>query len=113
MQELNFKDVLKGDTLGEKNINISNATEPINLTGVLIKCQFRLNTKVGVLAKEISHLNGIDIYDAINGNFRIQSFIVDWNPGLYYYDVQFTFPDNKVITYFGGHIKVIQDVTQN
>lgn len=113
MQELNFKDVLRGDSFGEKNVTISSDTGPIDLTSVLIKCQFRLNTKIGALAKEITQESGIDIYDPTNGNFRIESFIVDWSHGLYYYDVQFTFIDGKVITYFGGHVKVIQDVTQN
>lgn len=113
MKAYNFNDVVRGDSFGEKNIHIENETLPIDLTGVLIKCQFRRKTKTGELAKEITESDGIDIYDPTNGNFRIDDFIVDWVADVYFYDVQFTFTDNTVKTYFGGYVKVLQDVTQN
>jgi hypothetical protein len=109
----NFKDVIKGDSFGVKDISIKNGTTSIDLTGVLIKCQFRQKIKNGVLVKEISEATGIDIYDAVNGLFRVDDFLVNWDSDIYYYDFQFTFTDGKVKTYFGGFFKVIQDVTQN
>ena len=109
----NFKDVLQGDSFGEKNISIANTSGPIDLTGVTIRCQFRKNTKIGTVAKTITEVDGIDIYDPVNGLLRIEDFIVDFAPDIYYYDVQFTFQDLSVKTYFGGHFKVLQDVTQN
>lgn len=109
----NFKDILKGDSFGEKNITISNTSGPIDLTGVTIRSQFRKNMKTGDVVKTITETDGIDIFDPTNGKLRIQDFIVDWVPDLYFYDVQFTFPDSSVRTYFGGYFKVLQDVTQN
>lgn len=109
----NFKDVIKGDSFGEKTITLSNGTNPIDLTGVLIKCQFRFNTKDGTLSKEITESEGINIFDPTNGKFKVEDFIVDWVHGVYFYDFQFTFPDDRVKTYFGGFFRVIQDVTQN
>lgn len=109
----NFADILRGDSFGEKNISIENETSAIDLTGVLIRCQFRRGLKTGELVKTITETDGIDIYDAVNGLFRIEDFIVDWDADIYYYDVQFTFPSGKVKTYFGGYVKILQDVTQN
>lgn len=109
----NFKDVFRGDSFGEKDITMLNGTTPIDLTGVLIKCQFRLGSKIGTVAKEVSETNGIIIYDPTNGKFKFEDFIVDWTAGTYFYDVQFTFTNGKVKTYIEGFFKVIQDVTQN
>lgn len=109
----NFKDVIKGDSFGEKTITLLNGTNPINLTGVLIKCQFRFKTKNGDLVKEITEVSGIDIFEPLNGKFKVEDFIVDWDSGVYFYDFQFTFPSGKRKTYFGGFFKVLQDVTQN
>lgn len=109
----NFKDVIRGDSLGEKNISIKNGLIPIDLTGVLIKCQFRTEIKTGTLVKEITEVSGIDIYDAANGLFRVEDFVVDWDAGICFYDFQFTFTDGKIKTYISGFFNVIQDVTQN
>jgi hypothetical protein len=113
MKQYNFKDVLANDSFGEKNLTIKNGNLPIDLTGVLIKIQFRKSVKTGVVAKTLTQSSGINIYDPTNGLFRIESFIVNFVPDIYYYDCQFTFPDGRVMTYFGGFLKVIQDVTQN
>lgn len=113
MKQYNFKDVLANDSFGEKNLTTKNGDLPIDLTGVLIKIQFRKTTKTGVVAKTLTETDGINVYDAVNGLFRIESFIVNFVPDIYYYDCQFTFTDGRVMTYFGGHLKVLQDVTQN
>jgi len=113
MKQYNFKDVLANDSFGEKNLTIKNNDLPIDLTGVLIRIQFRKSIKTGVVAKTLTQSDGINIYDAVNGLFRIESFVVNFVPDIYYYDCQFTFLDGKVQTYFGGTLKVLQDVTQN
>lgn len=113
MKAYNFKDVVRGDSFGEKNIEIKNELLPLDLTGVEIRSQFREKTKIGTLVKTLTNIDGIDVYDPTNGLFRVEDFIVDWPADIYYYDFQFTFPDESVKTYFGGYVKVIQDVTQN
>jgi len=108
----NMPDHYKGDTFDELQFTLSTSpSTPIDLTGALIKCQFRKEKKNGVLKKELTESDGITITDAINGVFRIDSFILDWTPGKYFYDIQFTFPDTTVVTYIDGSITILQDVT--
>ncbi len=113
MKEYNFKDIVKNDSFGEKNFEIKIGDVPIDLTNVDIRLQFREKLKNGALAKTLTIGDGITITDATAGKFRIDNFIVDFNVDVYWYDVQFTFPDNTVKTYFGGYMRVVQDVTQN
>lgn len=114
MKQYNFPDVLKGDTFKSRDITIKNDTTqtPIDLSGCLIDCEFRKTTKTGIIVKTISVGSGVVLTNAVNGIFTIDSFLANWDAGIYYYDFQFTFPNGKIITYFGGYLKLIQDVTQ-
>ena len=103
----------KGDTFNTLQFTMLNTDglTPINLTGMGIKSQFRSDWKKGVLVKELNIGTGITVTDALNGVFQIDPFILDWNPSNYYYDVEFTFVDARVVTYIEGLIKIMQDVT--
>lgn len=110
----NLSDVLKGDSFPETTITLTDKLDvPLDLTGVTIRCQFRKKTKTGELAKTISIGSGILVPTPTNGEVIVSEFIVDWEADIYWYDFEFTYSPTKVITYFGGYIKVIQDVTQN
>ena len=106
-------DQYKGDTYDGVQFTLLNTEDssPIDLTGVNIKIQFRYHSKIGGVQKEISNGNGVTISDAINGIFSIDSFLIDWAPDIYYFDVQTTFLNGVVRTYIQGTIKVIQDIT--
>ena len=84
---------------------------PIDLTNVDIKSEFRADSDTGTIVKTLIIGDGIEVTDAVNGVFRINAFTVDWTPGLYYYDIQCTFPGDVVKTYIRGTTSVIQDVT--
>ena len=103
----------KGDTFDGLQFTILNTDglTPIDLTGVLIKSQFRRKAKKGILVKEVIIGDGITVTDAINGVFKIDSFILDWAESTYYYDVEFTFTDGTVVTYIEGSLLIEQDVT--
>jgi hypothetical protein len=115
MKQYNFPDILKGDTFKARDVVIKNETTqtPIDLTGCEIRCEFRKNTKVGAVIETLIVGNGITLSDPTNGIFTIDNFNADWDADVYYYDFQFTFPNDVVQTYFGGYMKLIQDVTQN
>ena len=95
----------RGDTYDGVQFTLLNTEDnsPIDLTGVNVKIQFRYNSKIGGVQKEIT--------DAVNGVFSINPFLIDWAPDTYYFDVQMTFTNGVVRTYIQGTIKVIQDVT--
>lgn len=109
----NIADHYKGDTFDGVQFTIINSTDslPINITGCLIKIQFKKNSNNGSIIKEITEISGITIIDAINGVFKINPFLIDWDEGRYLYDVQITFPDLSVRTYIKGTILIIQDTT--
>ena len=103
----------KGDTYDGVQFTLLNTEDnsPIDLTGVAIKIQFRYDSRIGGIQKEITNGNGITLSDAAGGVFSIDSFLIDWAADFYYYDIQITFPNGVVRTYIQGNITVIQDVT--
>lgn len=115
MKVYNFPDILKGDTFKARDVVIKNDTAltPIDLTDCDIRCEFRKNTKVGDVLKTLIVGGGITLSDPTNGVFTIDNFDIDFDADIYYYDFQFAFTSGVVQTYFGGYMKVIQDVTQN
>ena len=105
-------DQYKNDTFDGVGFTLQNEAEaPIDLTGASIKIQFRHRSRGGAVVKEITNVDGITIENAANGMFKIDSFIIDWTPELYYYDVEIIFNDGTVKTYIQGKLKVIQDIT--
>jgi hypothetical protein len=103
----------KGDTFEALQFTLLETVggAPIDLTGVTIECIFRKGNKQGLPVKSIDTTSGITITDAVNGVFNFDAFILDWDAGLYYYDIEFTFTDGTIKTYIEGTIKINQDVT--
>ena len=110
---VNIDDQYKGDTYDGVQFTLLNTEDssPIDITGAAIKTQFRYNSKIGKVQKEITNGAGITISDATNGVFSIDPFLIDWPANTYYFDVEMTFPNGVVRTYIQGTIKVIQDIT--
>ena len=110
----NIPDHYKGDTFKGLAFNMQNQTTsaPIDLTDSEIKIQFRSGSNIGTVQKELSIGSGITLVDAINGQFAIDAFVIDWRAGMNYYDIQITYPDGKVKTYIKGTLKIIDDVTR-
>lgn len=108
-----IKNQYKNDTFDGVRFTLLNSDSetPINLTGVSIKTQFRYKNSKGRVMKEITDLDGITIEDAVNGIFKIDAFIIDWEANIYYYDVEITFSGGIVKTYIKGTLQVIQDIT--
>lgn len=98
----NFRAYLKGDTFKARKVTMN-----IDITDIDIRIQFRQGSKTGDLMQEA-------VITKINANqFTIGSFLLDWEADLtYFYDAQFTYLNDTVITYFGGSFPIVQDVTQ-
>ena len=94
-------------TLTDQNDN------PINLTDINAFVQFRKSNETGALVKDFSVGNGITLVDASNGVIQIDSFIIDFEVGIYFYDLKIEFNSNKIKTYIKGSLKVLQNVNKN
>lgn len=104
-----FGNQYRGDSLDSIQFTIKSNGTPINLTGVTIKCQFRQPFN-GKTIKEITNGSGITV-NTSSGVIVIDEFILDWDAGLYLYDIEFTYPSGTVKTYIKGTINVISDNT--
>lgn len=110
---IKLEDQYKGDTYDGVQFTLLNTEDssPIDITDSSIRTQFRYLSKTGDVVKEITNGSGITISDSVNGIFSIDSFVIDWVPSTYYYDIEITFSNGSIRTYIEGTIKVIQDVT--
>tara|TARA_R110001632_G_scaffold985_1_gene3936 strand:+ start:272 stop:625 length:354 start_codon:yes stop_codon:yes gene_type:complete len=108
-----INDQYKGDTFNGVTFTLKEGADktPINLTGATILSQFRTKGVTGAIQQTLEIGSGITVTDATGGVFRIDSFVLDWNTGTFYYDIQITFTDGSVRTYVKGTLNVIQDVT--
>ena len=103
----------RGDTFDAITFTIKEDGTAVDLTGAAIKIDFRKDSISGSLQKVIYIGAGITIVNAVGGEFKIDSYINNWDAKTYYYDAQITFSDGIVRTYFKGTLKVDQDTTKN
>lgn len=106
----NFGNWYRGDSLDSHQFTIKSNGSPINLTGVDIKCQFRLPFN-GKTIKELTNGAGITVDTPSSGVIVFDEFLLIWYAGLYLYDVEFTYPSGNVKTYMKGTINIISDQT--
>ena len=86
-QTYNLPDAYRGDTYEEIQFTITIDGTPLDLTGATIAMEFRKDSKLGELVKRISIGNGITVVDTVGGVFKIDSFLMTFISGLYYYDI--------------------------
>lgn len=108
-----IKDHYKGDTFNGVEFTLMNSESntPVDLTGSLIKIQFRKDNPKGIKVKELNIGTGITVTDPPNGVFKIDAFLLDWDVATYYYDAQVTSVEDVVRTYIKGTLTTIQDTT--
>lgn len=113
----NFPTQARGDGFKARKLVVeilnNNVTTPLDLTGCAILVQFRLTTNSEVFLEWNTADNSILITDAVNGEFQMQEKSLSVTPSVYMYDVQVTFPNGFVRTYFKGNFKIEADVSRN
>ena len=109
---LNFQ-TIKGDTFEAVNFQININGSAYDLTDCIIKMQLRKECG-SAIALSLTSVDdsGITIYDATNGNFRINEQIIDCASGVYNYDIEITFADGSKKTYISGVFNVTCDITR-
>ena len=109
-----LKDRVKNDTFESVNFTLSDKTtgDPIDLTGISAQCQFRFSTKLGLVVLDVTLGSGLTLTDAVNGIITIEGFEpITWEVGCDKYDIQITFPSEKIKTYVQGKVTILQDTT--
>lgn len=96
---------IKGDTFNSRQI-----TFPFDITDCLIEMQFRESPNGDVMFKwstEDSTFEKISATEIV-----MKSKILDYGPRTYQSDLQVTFLDGTVYTYFKANLQIIQDFTK-
>jgi len=89
---------------------VDSVTTPIDLTDCLLFCQFK--DSKGIVVRDMSIGNGITVTDAVDGIFRIDSFLLTIGVGTFVYDIQLIYNSGVVKTYVKGQIIILPDVTK-
>ena len=101
-------DQVREDTIDGHDFVYEVDAVALDLTGVTIEMQIRLN---GSLKKTLAIGTGITVTDAVNGTFRVNNFRLGFE-GVYNYDIQMIYVDGSIKTYLKGTINVLDDTTK-
>jgi len=89
---------------------VDSVTTPIDLTDCLLFSQIK--DSKGIVVRDMSISNGITVTDAVNGVFRIDSFLLTIGVGVFVYDIQLIYNSGVVKTYIKGQLTVVPDITK-
>jgi hypothetical protein len=104
----NFPNHITGDTYRGAVITLSDADgNPIDIEDAAVAMRFRLGSKSGTEYHDFE----ISITNGAAGQITIPAQLVDWEAGVWYYDMEVTTYEDQVTTYMEGTMKVIQSVT--
>lgn len=107
-QTYNFPNIISGDTYLGAVLTFTNADgDAINLEDAAVACRFKLGSKDGDEYNDIE----ISVTNGAAGQITIPAQTIDWEAGVWYYDIQITTYEGDVFTYVEGKMKVIQSVT--
>ena len=105
---------IKGDTFDEVAFQLKINDTVVNLTGATIKMQLRKCYSDTAAALSLTSVSsaGITITNAANGEFKINTQIIDIEVYNYVYDIQITFSSGVVKTYVQGGFNITNEVTR-
>lgn len=103
--------VVKGDTYLGAQFQVLRDGIPVDLTGVIIRACFRTSPDAPIVLEMSTVNTKIEITVPLQGRFEFKEQLIDIPANTYNYDVQFTFPDDKVTTLINGTLVVLQDYT--
>jgi hypothetical protein len=105
---------IKGDTFDEVAFQLKINDTVVDLTGATIKMQLRKSYSDTAAALSLTSVSsaGITITDAVTGQFKINSQIIDIEVYNYVYDIQITLASGVVKTYVQGGFNITNEVTR-
>jgi hypothetical protein len=82
----------------------------MNLTGATIVIKFKKWNSVKDIQKTLAVGTGITITNAVGGIFRVDSFVMDWKPDTYLFDIDITPADGIKRNWLKGKWVVTQNI---
>lgn len=104
--------IKKGDTWNGLGFEIKNleTNVPLELTDCHIVIQFKKQKNQPRASFEYKE-DTIDLYEPLNGKFRMKPRKMDYDSGIYYFDAQVTFPNGTIKTVCSNAIEIKQDIS--
>jgi len=115
MVRKDLEDRINGDTFEKVVFSFYGETSEtyIDLTGATATCQFRRDSQNGDIQTELTIGSGLTLSDAEGGKLEIDQIdVLDWPPGIYYYDIEILLSDGRTKTYVGGTVNVLNSTTK-
>jgi hypothetical protein len=107
-----FSDQKRGDTFNGRKITLKKNGTAIDLTGATVLMQFKLDIS-GISRFEFKTANGsITIPNPLTGQIIMMPKVINEVAGIYYFDMQITFPNGTVKTYLSGKWNITEDVSR-
>tara|TARA_R110000822_G_scaffold302649_3_gene427018 strand:- start:172 stop:522 length:351 start_codon:yes stop_codon:yes gene_type:complete len=110
----NYGNQYRNDTVDSVTftVRITGTTTVVDLSDVTaVRAQFRKPFNQAIQA-DYSIGSGITMTDLVGGRVTIDSFMGDWDPGTYSYDVEFIYDTGRVKTYIKGTLNIVDDRTK-
>jgi len=102
----------RGDTISWECSYVDDAGSKVDITNYVISCEARNESDTNELLFSVSSSSGtIDVYDAINGLFRIIIDTSSFSIGSYVVDIQYVY-NGLVKSSDTFRLKIIEDVTK-
>ncbi len=110
--EYNFDEIIKESYFEGLTITFKISGAAQDITDYTFDLWWRRNNVKGEWVKKSDETSGITITDAANGIFQIDAFQVDFEAGIYYYDLMIT--DDSAIKniYMFGTMTVKENSTE-
>lgn len=87
--------------------------DPIDMTGATARIQFRRNDPNGKLVKTLTTANNSLVWlNAANGVLQLNTFVIDWGEGEYFWNLEITSGSGIVLTYVIGKCQIVKDATK-
>lgn len=101
----NFPTIKTGDTFRERQVRINLYGEPADLTDATVTMHLKY-TSNGPIIKDM------DPFVSGEGTITIPSFKVDFQAGIYLYDLEIMLRDGFTLTYLEGKFPVEKDISR-
>lgn len=108
----NIPEHKRGDTWDGISFRIIVGGVPLNLSGAKIDLEFRKRPHNNPSYLYSTTNSKIVITDAVNGRISVVGGIIDFEVGIYDYDVQITLSDGSVKTRIVGQWSITKDITR-
>lgn len=109
---INLPNHVSGDTFAGYRFDAkTEAGVNYPLTGSALQCSFRFNNPLGTITQTFTIGSGLSWIDEANGIFQINTQVISWAAGKYYYEIEITLADTTILSPIKGTFTIKPQTT--